>query len=864
MEQVVIPMARWTVLVRSDGDALAVRAGGQGLELGFLGSPPGFAPADVATWLSELISVAGTTGSESPALPDPATSIPIPRTLHQALSGLLFYESELWGGVREGAPCTIACVAAGPSVAFGWTGPGRVEVLLDGRVVEPEWILVRDLEGRHARALVVDARLALEARVHWPVSAAGAEPGAGEIEARWPGHPTGSSENPGEAGSSAATGSLDRAAEAVDAVPATPSEGELVPTPARQRGAWHFRSWMDGLTSPGRRGGAQPESIAHDVPGVPDLIPEPRAEVAEVPSIAAALPEAQLTDAPATGDALPEAQLADAPATGEALPEAQLADAPATGETLPEAQLTDAPATGDALPEAQLADAPATGAAVLDAPDGSEIAAAGRGPSVDPFDLGPMAAFDPEPEATGLVHPTGSERLDPPAVAVPAGTEPAPAGEPVVAAGPAAEGSTARLESAPDPRPHDESIATAGADPLPGLRPRPVVRRPAWPDAEESTRSDGRPFWQGRWFVVAVVVALFAGGWFVGQVDFSRAVRSAGSALKAIGFGPARYEVTVASRPSGAWIAVDGIDQARRTPATLELKPGTHEVVLSFSGVGGSKHTVNGRRGQRVTVDAELWGSLKVTVPGSSVPISVAVDGMQRGYAPLDVEQLQPGIHRLQFSGPGVAPWEQTVEVHVNRTVELAAQPIASPATGVLEVRATLADETGSEPLTGAQVWIDGQLSGVTPLKLELPRGPHSIRVRYREEDAPVQVIDLPGGNLRYASIQLGMSLDAPRLVAALPERIPVDRPTVLSASLDGARVGEVREMWLHVRTPEGAWRRYPMTIMPAPAGLVGVAVFPTVQFDARGRAAWYVSASTPMGDDYFTELRPAQAASRP
>jgi hypothetical protein len=237
---------------------------------------------------------------------------------------------------------------------------------------------------------------------------------------------------------------------------------------------------------------------------------------------------------------------------------------------------------------------------------------------------------------------------------------------------------------------------------------------------------------------------------------------------------------------------------------------------------------------------------------------------MHRGYAPLDVEQLQPGIHRLQFSGPGVAPWEQTVEVHVNRTVELVAQPIASPATGVLEVRATLADETGSEPLTGAQVWIDGQLLGVTPLKLELRRGPHSIRVRYRDEEGPVQVIELPGGNLRYATIQLGMNLDAPRLVATLPERIPFERPTVLSASLDGAREGDVREMWLHVRTPEGAWRRYPMTMMKAPGGLVGVAVFPAVLFDERGRAVWYVSASTPMGDDYFTEIRPAQAAARP
>ena len=168
MEQVMIPTAQWTVLVRSSGDALAAQARGLGLELGFLGTPTGFTPPEIETWLSELIGVAGTTGSDSPALRDPGSSIPIPRTLHQALSGLLFYEAELWGGAVERSPCAVACLTAGACVALGWTGSGRVEIVLDGRPFEPEWILVRDQDGRSARAFVSDARLRLEARVIWP------------------------------------------------------------------------------------------------------------------------------------------------------------------------------------------------------------------------------------------------------------------------------------------------------------------------------------------------------------------------------------------------------------------------------------------------------------------------------------------------------------------------------------------------------------------------------------------------------------------------------------------------------------------------------------------------------------------------
>jgi hypothetical protein len=840
MEQTVIPTAQWTVLVRSSGDALAVRVGGPGLELGFLGTPPGLTRSEIETWLTELIGVAGTTGSDSPVLWDPAASIPIPRTLHQALSGLLFYEAELWGGTAERPPCAIACVTAGACVAFGWTGSGRVGIWLDGRPFEPEWILVRDQEGGTARAFVTDARLQLEARVSWPAVSGGLVQSEGEIEALWPGHAIEAPE--------VATETLDTATERepdqqgdcagnevaeIQAEAALSGGDDPEPRPDRRRGVWHFRSWMDrlaGLRKPQDTlpEPAPPEPIAYDVPGVPDLLPAPELET-EV----------------AEASAIMEPPLA---------PEAE--EAPAVVETVSAPETEEASAVVDTIPAPEPEQAAA-------GPAAAETLAAECGPSVDPFDLGPLAAFEPEPAAAEPVEAIESVQIESLLVPGPVVIEPAVTSEPMPAPGFVAERSAAAPESRPEARQEDFAAGATEAG-SPHTRQRPAVRRPAWPEPEGSLMSDGRPLWQRRWFIVAVVVVLFAAGWFLGQVDFSRGVRDIGSAFNAIGVGPARYEVAVASRPSGAWIAVDGVEQARRTPATLELKPGTHEVVLSFSGVGGSSHTVNGRRGQRVALDVELWGSLRVTVPGGSVPISVAVDGMQRGYAPLDVEQLQPGIHRLQFSGPGVTPWEQTVEVHVNRTVELVAQPIASPATGVLEVRATLADETGTEPLTGAQVWIDGQLFGVTPLKLELPRGPHSIRVRYREEEGPVQVIELPGGNLRYATVQLGMNLDAPRLVAALPERIPVERPTVLSASLDGAREGDVSEMWLHVRTPEGAWRRYPMTMMKAPGGLVGVAVFPTVQFDARGRAAWYVSASTPMGDEYFTEMRPAQAAARP
>jgi hypothetical protein len=331
------------------------------------------------------------------------------------------------------------------------------------------------------------------------------------------------------------------------------------------------------------------------------------------------------------------------------------------------------------------------------------------------------------------------------------------------------------------------------------------------------------------------------------------------------GFGPARFETQVESRPAGAAIAVDGVATPQHTPATLSLPPGEHQVTLSFPRLGSASYNVHGARGQHVPLEAALWGTLAVTAPADGAPIAVTVDEIARGTAPMTVDSLSPGAHQVRFTGPGLQPWERSVEVRVNETAEIMAQATLSPATGIIEVRATSSDEASSQALTGAAVWVDGRQAGVTPLKLELPPGPHSLRVTYRGADAPIQVIELPGGNQRFATFDLAVGAQRPRLVqAAAPARIPLDHPTLFSATLQGVPRGDVREMWLHARSPDGAWHRYPMSTLDAAGGTVGVSVFPVALFDAKGRALYYLSASSQTGDDYFTEIQPALSASPP
>lgn len=395
----------------------------------------------------------------------------------------------------------------------------------------------------------------------------------------------------------------------------------------------------------------------------------------------------------------------------------------------------------------------------------------------------------------------------------------------------------------------------------PAMRPRPRMR-PAWPSEQEISRSRRGGMRPWMWIAGAIALALLA--WFAGILPGVSRPGAKGQGFALFGLGGARFSVTVDSRPPGAWIAADGKDLAVRTPSTVELGAGEHQITLSFPDLGSAAFAVRGSRGDRQTLSVPLWGTLSVRDADANLPIAVDLDGSQVGYAPLTVDSLAPGAHELRFSGPGLTPWGQALRVRVGENTEVIARPMTSPASGVLEVRATYTDGNGTNTLEGASVWVDGERRGVTPLVLELSRGPHSARVEYRGERAPVQVIDLPGGNQRFASFELGLNVDAPTLdMGSLPAAVPLGRPTVVSASLGGVTSTDVKEMWLHVRSADGPWRRYQMVMLKAPDGVVGVALFPIALFDSRGNARYYVSAADQTGDEYFTEILTAHSAPR-
>ena len=118
-------------------------------------------------------------------------------------------------------------------------------------------------------------------------------------------------------------------------------------------------------------------------------------------------------------------------------------------------------------------------------------------------------------------------------------------------------------------------------------------------------------------------------------------------------------------------------------------------------------------------------------------------------------------------------------------------------------------------------------------------------------------MIDLPGGNRRFAMFQFGLDSDLPPLkLQGSSANLLGRKPAVISASLDGLEADDLREAWLHLRTPEGLWTRYEMTIEAGEHGAVLTVNFPVTLFNGEERAYWYLSAATKQGDEFFTDMQ--------
>jgi hypothetical protein len=322
--------------------------------------------------------------------------------------------------------------------------------------------------------------------------------------------------------------------------------------------------------------------------------------------------------------------------------------------------------------------------------------------------------------------------------------------------------------------------------------PKPLFN----PDAPFSVRSDhvppvapkaraARPSVVRIAALLAILLALGGGGLFA-----SRYFSGFGPAAAASTTGT----LIVQSNPAGVQVFVDGVDRGM-TPARLSVAPGAHILELRGRGVPRviPLHVAAGAQVSQYLEFADVPTTGKLQVQSEPAGAKVTIDGTPHGVAPVTVADLTPGDHEVilqselgttrhvvtiqagatasllapmapsSASGP-VSGWLTvkapfTVEIREQgrllgttetdrimmaagrHELELLNESLAFRATRVVQVPPGKVALLGLDLPNGsvnlnaspwAEVWIDGQRVGETPIgNLSVAIGPHEVVFRH-------------------------------------------------------------------------------------------------------------------------------------
>jgi hypothetical protein len=169
--------------------------------------------------------------------------------------------------------------------------------------------------------------------------------------------------------------------------------------------------------------------------------------------------------------------------------------------------------------------------------------------------------------------------------------------------------------------------------------------------------------------------------------------------------------LSLVTQPAGARVLLDGAP-AGETPLTLEsIAPGRHTVTF-VTPSATVRRTIRVEAGKTASLDVAVYsGWIAVFSP---VLLEITENGRSIGTSEQGRLMLAPGRHQLTFSNRDLG-YTSTQAVDIEAGEE---RSVNIQATGELNVNA----------LPWAEVWVDGQKSGDTPIaKLRVPLGTHEL-----------------------------------------------------------------------------------------------------------------------------------------
>jgi hypothetical protein len=257
---------------------------------------------------------------------------------------------------------------------------------------------------------------------------------------------------------------------------------------------------------------------------------------------------------------------------------------------------------------------------------------------------------------------------------------------------------------------------------------------------EEPAGRGGNP-WFRTAALLLIILALAGGGVFASRYYTSRAIPAS----------PAMGTLVVQSRPAGVQVVVDGVDRGM-TPARLSVTPGAH--ILELRGRGTPRvipiNVVAGTQVSHYVEFADRPATGRLTVQSQPAGARVVVDGVERGIAPLTVEELSPGDHEVLFQ-TDAGTVRHVVTVQAGATASIVA-PVAGggPVSGWVTIKAPFAVEVHEQGRMLGTSETERLMMAAGRHELELVNDTLGYRVTRAVQVQPGKVVslavDLPQG----------------------------------------------------------------------------------------------------------------------
>jgi len=236
-------------------------------------------------------------------------------------------------------------------------------------------------------------------------------------------------------------------------------------------------------------------------------------------------------------------------------------------------------------------------------------------------------------------------------------------------------------------------------------------------------------------------------------------------------------DITITSGPTHAQVYVDGTD-AGRTPVTLQLLSGDHQIVLKEALYVDKTQSITVKPGSDQTIDYRLTplpGQLLLaSIPGGAV---VSVNNEYRGTSPLELTLPAGTVQEVKLSHPGHKSLVHLITLAPAEEKELTLE---------------LEQERGTIFLTvtpaGAAVTINGKAYEDMQGRLTLPATPQTIEVSLSGYESVSRTITPDPGFSQQVAIDLvpdlspGISSPAGTPSGAPTRQIPPQEQTVTSS----------------------------------------------------------------------------------